>query len=209
MLYYMRNIYRSHNPDLTWEALTPQIFAQIMLNASIITACLPSLIPVPSQIAPGLIISQPSEHELTTTPYARPTTSGSKTGAKNNPRLTSGFDKRLSASTKRSNTMTSRISTSSRKSKKSRLEKERQNQAISDMERGHNRPRVVKVESKIEHGRSESNQYLTDDVILHYIDYRLEYEDVSDDIDVQLDRIERAHPVSRGWTSQGLFHHYF
>lgn len=94
--------------------------------------------------------------------------------------------------------MTSRISTSSRKSKKSRLEKERQNQAISDMERGHNRPRVVKVESKIEHGRSESNQYLTDDVILHYIDYRLEYEDVSDDIDVQLDRIERAHPVSRG-----------
>lgn len=190
MLSYMQNIYQSANVDFTWEALMPQVWAQIMLNASIITACIPSFKPLLQGIRPALPNIQIPAHELTTMYYARPSTSGSRVGgpkSSSSPRLAAGFN-RSSASTRRSNTTTSRVSTSSRKSK-SRAEK--QQQAIDDMERGHNRPRAAKVESRVEHGRSESNQCLTDDGILRYIDYRVEYEDVMD-LDMDMDQLERA-----------------
>jgi hypothetical protein len=54
---------------------------------------------------------------------------------------------------------------------------EKQRKAVSDMERGHNRPNATKASSKVEMDRSESVKGLTDDVIMHTIDYKVEYED--------------------------------
>ncbi|KAK5240769.1 hypothetical protein LTR40_013608, partial [Exophiala xenobiotica] len=45
------------------------------------------------------------------------------------------------------------------------------------MERGYNRPNATKASSKVENDRSESVKGLTDDIILHTIDYKVEYED--------------------------------
>jgi len=80
---------------------------------------------------------------------------------------------------------------------------EKQKQAIANMERGYNRPHAGKSESRIEHGRSESVQALVqslnesnDHVIMHSIDYKVEYEeDMKDDLDAaeSLRRAKSSH----------------
>lgn len=60
---------------------------------------------------------------------------------------------------------------------------EKQRQAVTNMEMGYNRPNATKASSKVENDRSESVKGLTDDVILHTIDYKVEYEDGGQDPD--------------------------
>jgi hypothetical protein len=188
MLYYMRKPYKSDDADFTWDVLVPQVWAQIAINTSIITACIPSLKPFLSAIKPGLAIIRIPEHELTG-PYVRRSKRRSKSNTTGSSRVATRFAGRLS-STKKGNTSLSNTSSSSN----SNFWTEKQKQAIAAMERGHNRPHAGKVESRVEHGRSESIQGLTDDVILHSIDYRVEYEDMRDDLDFDsFERLQSSH----------------
>lgn len=176
MLYHMRKPYKSDNADFTWDILVPQVWAQIAINTSIITACIPSLKPFLSDIKPGLTIIQIPEHELTG-PYVRKSKRRSRSDTTGSSRATARFAGRFSSTKKGNNPI------SSTSSSNSILWTEKQKQAIATMERGHNRPHAGKVQSRVEHGRSESIQGLTGDVILHSIDYKVEYEDVTDDLD--------------------------
>ncbi|PGG95481.1 hypothetical protein AJ79_10033 [Helicocarpus griseus UAMH5409] len=50
----MENYYRSSPPDRPWYAVTPAIWTQIMINTSVVTACIPSLKPILTDFGSGL-----------------------------------------------------------------------------------------------------------------------------------------------------------
>ncbi|KIW99382.1 uncharacterized protein Z518_11370 [Rhinocladiella mackenziei CBS 650.93] len=173
MLVYLKRLYKSDDVDPTWEALVPAVFAQIMLNVSIIAACIPSLKPFLADIKPGLIVVNVPEHELTNS-FVRQ--SRSKSGSQTRIRThksgagISRLASRLGLNSNAGKTLNS-------SSDNSGLWGEKQKQAVTNMELGYNRPHATKASSKVEMDRSESVKGLTDDVILHTIDYKVEYED--------------------------------
>lgn len=179
MLVYLKQVYKSNQPDPTWKALLPWVFAQIMMNSSIVAACIPSLKPFLADIKPGLIVVNIPEHELTAS-FVRP--SKSRTGSHPATGMKSGagisrLASRLGLSSQHGRGMNSSSNDSSG------LWTEKQRQAVTNMEMGYNRPNATKASSKVENDRSESVKGLTDDVILHTIDYKVEYEDGGQDPD--------------------------
>lgn len=197
MLYYMRIAYRTENPNFTWDILVPQVWAQVMLHTSIITACIPSLKPFLSGIKPGLLTVQIPGHELTSSSIRRSQRESKSEAAKGGPLVgPRSFTSRSSSTKKRLSNTTTSISNSS--SGNSNFWTEKQKQAIATMERGYNRPQAGKTKSRVEHGRSESIQALvqslTDHVILHSIDYKVEYEEPRDELDIEsLSRLGSSH----------------
>ncbi|KIW44215.1 uncharacterized protein PV06_05242 [Exophiala oligosperma] len=179
MLVFRRREFRTNRGrnDPTWYALVPQVFAQIMLNVSIIAACIPSLKPFLADIKPGLIVVNIPEHELTASfvRHSKSRSEGKGTTLKNGGGLT-----RLAS---RFGLTTRGGSTLNPSSGSSGLWGEKQKEAVTAMERGYNRPHATKASSKVENDRSESVKGLTDDVILHTIDYKVEYEDQQSDAD--------------------------
>ncbi|KAL6251537.1 hypothetical protein RBB50_001746 [Rhinocladiella similis] len=178
MLVYRKrefNTIRGQN-DPTWYALVPQVFAQIMLNVSIIAACIPSLKPFLADIKPGLIVVNIPEHELTAS-FVRHSKSRSDGKAAT---LKAGglsrFASRFGLTARGGSTMNPSSGSSG-------LWGEKQKEAVTAMERGYNRPHATKASSRVENDRSESVKGLTDDVILHTIDYKVEYEDQQSDAD--------------------------
>lgn len=182
MLVYLKKMFRSKDPDFTWDYLVPQVFAQIMLNVSIIASCIPSLKPFLADIRPGLIVVNVPGNEFTSS-YVRHSRNRSRTRGRLSTsggplsRLTS----KLGLSSRGSHTMTNNSGNLSA------LCAEKQKQALTNMELGYNRPQATKASSKIEMDRSESVRGLTDDVIMHTIDYRVEYEDPNRDPDAITD----------------------
>ncbi|KAK5302780.1 hypothetical protein LTR99_005737 [Exophiala xenobiotica] len=166
-LVFKRRELTSGRDDPTRSALVPQVFAQIMMNVSIIAACIPSLKPFLADIKPGLIVVNIPEHELTAS-FVRHSRSRSESKVKSH-----GLSKLASRLG-----ITSRgMSTLNTSSGNSGLWAEKQREAVNTMERGYNRPNATKASSKVENDRSESVKGLTDDIILHTIDYKVEYED--------------------------------
>lgn len=176
MLVFKRREIISRRDDPTWDALVPQVFAQIMMNVSIIAACIPSLKPFLADIKPGLIVVNIPEHELTAS-FVRH--SRSRSESKGRTLKSHGLSKLASRLGITSRGM-SNINTSSGNSG---LWGEKQREAVNTMERGYNRPNATKGSSKVENDRSESVKGLTDDIILHTIDYKVEYEDQHSDPD--------------------------
>ncbi|KAI1615347.1 hypothetical protein EDD36DRAFT_186931 [Exophiala viscosa] len=177
MLVYMKREYKTDTTDPTWTALVPQVFAQIMMNASIIAACIPSLKPFLADIKPGLIMINVPEHELSAS-FVRVSKSRSVDNGRTNK---SGAVSRL-ASRLGLGSMAGRTANDT-SSGSSGVWGEKQRQAAASMERGYNRPHATKARSKVENDRSESVKGLTDDVILHTIDYKVEYEDHTHEMD--------------------------
>ncbi|KAK5462700.1 hypothetical protein LTS15_002412 [Exophiala xenobiotica] len=176
-LVFKRRELTSGRDDPTRTALVPQVFAQIMMNVSIIAACIPSLKPFLADIKPGLIVVNIPEHELTAS-FVRHSRSRSESKAKSH-----GLSKLASRLG-----ITSRgMSTINTSSGNSGLWAEKQREAVNTMERGYNRPNATKASSKVENDRSESVKGLTDDIILHTIDYKVEYEDHHNDPDAAND----------------------
>ncbi|KAK5382381.1 hypothetical protein LTR20_005984 [Exophiala xenobiotica] len=166
-LVFKRRELTSGRDNPTRSALVPQVFAQIMMNVSIIAACIPSLKPFLADIKPGLIVVNIPEHELTAS-FVRHSRSRSESKVKSH-----GLSKLASRLG-----ITSRgMSTLNTSSGNSGLWAEKQREAVNTMERGYNRPNATKASSKVENDRSESVKGLTDDIILHTIDYKVEYED--------------------------------
>lgn len=180
MLVFMKREYKTDTTDPTWTALVPQVFAQIMMNASIIAACIPSLKPFLADIKPGLIVVNIPEHELSAS-FVRQSKSRSVDHGRT---FKSGAVSKL-ASRLGLNSIAGKATNTS--SGSSGVWGEKQRQAAANMERGYNRPMATKARSKVENDRSESVKGLTDDVILHTIDYKVEYEDNSNEMDVVTD----------------------
>ncbi|KIV86603.1 hypothetical protein PV11_02203 [Exophiala sideris] len=181
MLVFMKREYVTDTSDPTWQALVPQVFAQIMMNASILAACIPSLKPFLADIKPGLIVVNIPEHELSAS-FVRVSKSRSVDDGRP---LKSGAVSRL-ASRLGLGSMAGKT-TNNTSSGGSGVWGEKQRQAAANMERGYNRPHATKARSKVENDRSESVKGLTDDVILHTIDYKVEYEDHTHEMDVTTD----------------------
>ncbi|EXJ91508.1 hypothetical protein A1O3_00056 [Capronia epimyces CBS 606.96] len=184
MLVYLQKMFHSSHPDPTWDYVVPQIFAQIMLNSSIIASCIPSLKRFLADIKPGLIVVNVPEDGLTAS-YVRHTRSRSR--AKSRLSRPGAGIFRLSSKFGFGGHGGHALASSSSGSS-SVLWREKQEQALTTMELGYNRPQATKASSKVEIDRSESIEGLTDDVIMHSIDYKVEYEDAAHDPDVVTDQ---------------------
>lgn len=191
MLVYMRTVFRSAHPDITWDYLVPQVFATIMINTSIIASCIPSLKPFLHDIKPGLIVVNVPEDEFTAS-YVRH--SRNRSGLNGRTFGSGGISRirnKLGLSSRTGHTLTSNSGNSSG------MWAEKQKQVLENMELGYNRPQATKARSKVEMDRSESVKGLTDDVILHTIDYKVEYEDPTRDPDVITDHSGSSHRRER------------
>ncbi|KEF54904.1 uncharacterized protein A1O9_09347 [Exophiala aquamarina CBS 119918] len=189
MLYHMRNAYKTDDHDFTWDILMPQVWAQIMLHTSIITACIPSFNRFLSGIKPGLLAVQIPEHELASSSVRRSQNESKSEAALDSPLVSPRLFASRSSSTKNRLSNAAMIVSSGISTSNSNLWSEKQKQAIANIERGYNRPHAGKTESRIEHHRSESIQALVrdldDHVILHSIDYKVEYEEQRDELDFE------------------------
>ncbi|KIW13772.1 hypothetical protein PV08_08963 [Exophiala spinifera] len=175
MLVYRKrqfNTTRGRN-DPTWYALVPQVFAQVMMNASIIAACIPSLKPFLADIKPGLIVVNIPEHELTASFVRHSKSRGNGKRAGTRTGGLSRFASRFGLTSNGGSVLNSSSGSSG-------MLGEKQKEAVTAMERGYNRPHATKASSKVENDRSDSVKGLTDDIILHTVDYKVEYEDHSD-----------------------------
>ncbi|KAJ4511015.1 hypothetical protein HRR75_005711 [Exophiala dermatitidis] len=183
--------FASAHPDITWDYLVPQVFATIMINTSIIASCIPSLKPFLHDIKPGLIVVNVPEDEFTAS-YVRH--SRNRSGLNGRTFGSGGISRirnKLGLSSRTGHTLTSNSGNSSG------MWAEKQKQVLENMELGYNRPQATKARSKVEMDRSESVKGLTDDVILHTIDYKVEYEDPTRDPDVITDHSGSSHRRER------------
>jgi hypothetical protein len=156
----LHTYYKSDPQDRTWHAVAPAIWTQAMLNTSIMTACIPSIKRFLTDIQSGLMaagISEYYEHTHTggksgygTATYAKGTSLGSKLAS------------RLGVSSVSKSPSNSAL--------RSRVDKDSRGKYDMDLE-------DIRRDTKQPRETTESVKGLTDDVIMHTIDYRVEYED--------------------------------
>ena len=152
--------YNSTPQDRAWYAVKPAVFTQIMLNFSIITACIPSIKRFLADIQSGLMGVNISEQyevshsggKATFISYGKGTGLGTKLAS------------RLGMTTNKS---------MNNSGLRSRAEKDPDTIDLEEMRRNRTNIRGGKEPRE----RTESVKGLTDDVIMQTIDYKVEYED--------------------------------
>ncbi|KAJ9606421.1 hypothetical protein H2200_009382 [Cladophialophora chaetospira] len=157
------DFYNSSPQDRTWHAVIPSVWTSCALNLSIVTACIPSIKRFLADWAAGLsaiTISEPFELEHS---------AGKTGGGSNTYALGSGMGSKIAKTLGLSSTSKAEITSTTRS----------RNDPDDDGTLG---PHTARNRTRATGGRqpdreSESVKGLTDGVIMHSIDYRVEYED--------------------------------
>jgi hypothetical protein len=166
------DFYHSTPQDRTWFAVTPSAWTSVAMNVSIVTACIPSIKRFLADWASGLsnvAISEPFELEH----------SAGKSGGFSSYAPGSGMGSKIATRLGLSSTSKSQITSNLRSVDGHHEDNHNHNNA------GNNRG--VSVRATDPNDASDSVKGLTDGVIMHSIDYRVEYED--------------PHPDHRDWHS--------
>ncbi|KIW26305.1 uncharacterized protein PV07_09406 [Cladophialophora immunda] len=159
------DFYHSVPQDRTWHAVTPSVWTSCALNLSIVTACIPSIKRFLADWAAGLsavTISEPFELEH----------SAGKTGAGLTYAAGSGMGSKIATKLGLSSTSKAEITSTVRS---------RSDNEDDETVRNTNRNRSRGAGGRQPDNTSESVKGLTDGVIMHSIDYRVEYEDHTTD----------------------------
>lgn len=183
-----QDFYNTSPQDRTWYAVTPAIWTQLMLNVSIITACIPSIKRFLGNIRSGLTtINISTNYEATR--YGQSSgrldaTVGSKAYMHGGGRRASTLASRLASSLRLSVVGTSNMQHSSSgggssAGRSGRHEKRSPVDGDMHVEFGRTPGSRVTVGSTT--GESSSVTGLTDDIIMHTIDYKVEYVDAGSD----------------------------
>ncbi|KIX04957.1 uncharacterized protein Z518_05829 [Rhinocladiella mackenziei CBS 650.93] len=154
------DFYHSTPQDRPWNAITPAIWTSVALNVSIVTACIPSIKRFLADWAAGLsgvVISEPFELEHSA---GKTNPSGTYIGG-------SGMGSKIATKLGLSSTSKAEITST-------RSLGDMGNQGAINLE---TRPRNGGRKGQVSHDTSESVKGLTDGVIMHSIDYRVEFED--------------------------------
>lgn len=169
----MSHYWGSSPPDPTWHAVNATLWTQAILNLSIITACIPCIKRFLADLSTGMMtVNIPEPLELTMKNPSSSITSPDTTG-----RGTPFRGSKLFSSRSRSQINKSRTSTSIE------TEKSRRPQLVPSQS-----TRTTTIE------KSESMDGLTDGVIMHTVDYEVNYEQGRnhDRWDDRSDKIENA-----------------
>lgn len=158
------DFYHSTPQDRTWFAITPSAWTSVAMNVSIVTACIPSIKRFLADWASGLsgvTISEPFELEhsagksgMFNSSYAQGSGMGSKIATRLG--LTSSSKGQISSNL-------------------------RSIDSQHDTKHSQTHPSGAAVHAADPNDASDSVKGLTDGVIMHSIDYRVEYEDQNPD----------------------------
>ena len=160
------DFYHSTPQDRTWFAVTPSAWTSVAMNVSIVTACIPSIKRFLADWASGLsnvAISEPFELQH----------SAGKSGAFSSYAPGSGMGSKIA--TRLGLSSTSKAQVTSHLQSVDSVHESSRNQLHSNNNRGNN------VKENDPNDTSDSVKGLTDGVILHSIDYRVEYEEQPQD----------------------------
>ncbi|OCT54487.1 hypothetical protein CLCR_00856 [Cladophialophora carrionii] len=162
------NFYHSNPQDRPWHAVVPSVWTSCALNLSIVTACIPSIKRFLADWAAGLsaiTISEPFELEH----------SSGKTGVGNSNTyaMGSGMGSKLATKLGLSSTSKAEITSTVRSRHDPDDDEVLRDNTARNRSRG--------AGNRQPDSTSDSVKGLTDGVIMHSIDYRVEYEDQTTD----------------------------
>ncbi|KEF54873.1 uncharacterized protein A1O9_09316 [Exophiala aquamarina CBS 119918] len=160
------DFYHSAPQDRTWFAITPSVWTSVAMNVSIVTACIPSIKRFLADWASGLsnvAISEPFELEH----------SAGKSGGFGSYAPGSGMGSKIATRLGLSSTSKAQVT--------SHLQSVDSHHENNHSQLHANNNRGVSVKANDPNDASDSVKGLTDGVIMHSIDYRVEYEEQNTD----------------------------
>ena len=166
------DFYHSTPQDRPWHAVIPSAWTSCALNLSLVTACIPSIKRFLADWAAGLsaiTISEPFELEH----------SAGKSGLGSSAQYATGSGVGSKIATRLGLSSTSKAEITS--TVRSRNESDEDETLKTNTARNRSRGAGTRQQPQQTDNTSESVKGLTDGVIMHSIDYRVEYEDQSQD----------------------------